>query len=104
MALREYRPTSPGMRQLIQVDRTQLWKGEPEKVLTEGKKKTGGRNNHGRLTSVTRSVTASLTGSATRKISKAKSFASNTIRTLPHGLRSSNIKTARSVTSSRRNA
>ena len=51
MALREYRPTSPGMRQLIQVDRTQLWKGEPEKVLTEGKKKTGGRNNHGRLTS-----------------------------------------------------
>jgi large subunit ribosomal protein L2 len=51
MALREYRPTSPGMRQLIQVDRNQLWKGEPEKVLTEGKKKTGGRNNHGRLTS-----------------------------------------------------
>jgi ribosomal protein L2 len=39
------------MRQLIQVDRSQLHKGEPEKTLTEGKKKTGGRNNKGRLTS-----------------------------------------------------
>ena len=51
MALREFNPTSPGMRQLVQVDRSQLHKGEPEKTLTEGKKKTGGRNNNGRITS-----------------------------------------------------
>ncbi len=50
MALREYRPTAPGMRHLIQVDKSPLWKGKPEKKLTEGKKKTGGRNNMGRLT------------------------------------------------------
>ncbi|MCC7304899.1 MAG: 50S ribosomal protein L2 [Alphaproteobacteria bacterium] len=50
MALKKFRPTSPGMRQLIQVDRSELWKGKPEKKLTEGKKKTGGRNNMGRMT------------------------------------------------------
>lgn len=51
MALKNYNPTSPGQRQLIQVDRSDLWKGKPEKTLTEGLSKTGGRNNHGRMTS-----------------------------------------------------
>jgi large subunit ribosomal protein L2 len=50
MALKTYRPTSPGLRHLIQVDRSQLWKGAPVKMLTEGKSKTGGRNNDGRIT------------------------------------------------------
>ena len=50
MALKTFRPTSPGVRQLIQVDRDQLHKGKPEKKLTEGLKKTGGRNNNGRIT------------------------------------------------------
>lgn len=50
MALKKFRPTSAGIRQLIQVDRSELWKGAPEKTLTEGKKKTGGRNNYGRIT------------------------------------------------------
>jgi large subunit ribosomal protein L2 len=50
MALKTYRPTSPGLRQLVQVDRSQLWKGGPVKSLTEGKRKTGGRNNDGRIT------------------------------------------------------
>lgn len=49
--LKKYNPTSPGQRQLVQVDRSHLYKGKPEKSLTEGLKKTGGRNNHGRLTS-----------------------------------------------------
>ena len=44
MALRQFRPMTPGTRQLITVDRSGLWKGEPEKKLTEGLKKTGGRN------------------------------------------------------------
>lgn len=50
MSLKTYRPTSPGLRQLVQVDRAQLWKGAPIKMLTEGRHKTGGRNNDGRIT------------------------------------------------------
>ena len=50
MALRTYRPTSPGLRQLVLVDRSGLYKGAPVKMLTEGKHKTGGRNTHGRIT------------------------------------------------------
>ena len=50
MALKTYRPTSPGLRHLVLIDRSQLWKGEPVKVLVEGKAKTGGRNNDGRIT------------------------------------------------------
>jgi large subunit ribosomal protein L2 len=48
--LKTFRPTSPSMRQLVQVDRSQLWKGAPVKMLTEGKSKSGGRNHHGRIT------------------------------------------------------
>lgn len=50
MALKTFRPTSPGMRQLVIVDRKNLWKGAPVKMLTEGKSKTGGRNALGRIT------------------------------------------------------
>jgi len=50
MALKTFRPTSPGLRHLVQVDRSHLWKGAPVKVLTEGKRKTGGRNSDGRIT------------------------------------------------------
>ena len=50
MALKTYRPTSEGMRHLVLVDRRQLWKGAPVKMLTEGLTKTGGRNNTGRMT------------------------------------------------------
>jgi large subunit ribosomal protein L2 len=51
MALKTFNPTSPGRRQLVQVDRSDLWKGKPVKTLTEGLSKTGGRNNTGRQTS-----------------------------------------------------
>lgn len=50
MALKKYKPTSAGRRHLIQVDRSDLWKGKPVKGLTEGLHKTGGRNNTGRIT------------------------------------------------------
>jgi len=33
------------------IDRSDLWKGKPVKGLTSGKSSTGGRNNHGRITS-----------------------------------------------------
>src|SRR5204862_5210287 len=51
MALKQYKPASPARRGLILVDRSALWKGAPVKALTEGKRKTGGRNNKGHVTS-----------------------------------------------------
>ena len=50
MALKQFRPTTPGRRGLVLVDRSALWKGKPEKSLTEGLRKKGGRNNTGRIT------------------------------------------------------
>ncbi len=50
MALKTYKPTSPGRRQLVLVDRSDLWKGKPVKKLTRGLSKSGGRNNQGRIT------------------------------------------------------
>src|SRR4029453_15960802 len=51
MALKQYKPTSSARRGLILVDKSALWKGKPVKALTEGKRKTGGRNNKGHVTS-----------------------------------------------------
>ena len=50
MALKTFRPTSAGLRHLVIVDRSGLWKGAPVKSLTEGKSRSGGRNNAGRIT------------------------------------------------------
>src|SRR5919112_4216894 len=51
MALKTYNPTTSSQRGLILVDKSSLWKGKPVKALTEGKRKTGGRNNKGHVTS-----------------------------------------------------
>ena len=51
MALKSYKPTTPGQRGLVLIDRSELWKGRPVKSLTEGLSKSGGRNNTGRITS-----------------------------------------------------
>ncbi|MEO3431428.1 50S ribosomal protein L2 [Pelagibius sp. CAU 1746] len=50
MALKNFNPTTPGRRNLVLVDRGDLWKGAPVKKLTEGLTKKGGRNNTGRIT------------------------------------------------------
>jgi large subunit ribosomal protein L2 len=50
MALKTYKPITPGLRQLVIVDRSELHKGKPVKTLTEGKSQKGGRNNTGRIT------------------------------------------------------
>lgn len=54
MALKSFKPTTPSQRQLVVVDRSDLWKGKPVKQLTEGLTKTGGRNNYGRITAFQR--------------------------------------------------
>jgi large subunit ribosomal protein L2 len=51
MALKQYNPITPSTRALVLIDRSQLYKGSPVKALTEGKRKTGGRNNKGHVTS-----------------------------------------------------
>ncbi len=48
MALRTYRPLTPGLRQRVTVSRAGLWSGKPEKGLVEGLTRKGGRNNYGR--------------------------------------------------------
>jgi large subunit ribosomal protein L2 len=50
MALKTYKPVTPSQRQLVLVDRSALYKGEPVKRLTEGQHASGGRNNNGRTT------------------------------------------------------
>ena len=50
MALKTYKPKTPSLRELVLVDRSELWRGKPVKSLTEGKTKSGGRNNTGRIT------------------------------------------------------
>ena len=50
MALKSFKPITPSLRQLVIVDRSELYKGKPVKALTEGKSSSGGRNNLGRIT------------------------------------------------------
>lgn len=50
MALKAYKPYTPGTRGLVLVDKTSLWKGRPKKELVFGKTSTGGRNSSGRIT------------------------------------------------------
>jgi large subunit ribosomal protein L2 len=50
MALKKYKPTSPGRRFMSVSTFEEVTKTEPEKSLTEPLKKRGGRNNQGRIT------------------------------------------------------
>ena len=43
MALKQFNPTTPSLRQLVLVDRSELYKGKPVKALTHGKSEAGGR-------------------------------------------------------------
>lgn len=50
MPVRKYQPTSPGRRFMTVSDFAEVTKSQPEKTLLEPLKKSGGRNNTGRLT------------------------------------------------------
>ena len=43
MALKQYKPITPGQRGLVLIDRSELFKGKPVKKLTKGLTKSGGR-------------------------------------------------------------
>src|ERR687886_1712209 len=51
MPIRKPKPTSPGLRFVSYPDFAEITKTTPEKTLTEGLKKSGGRNAYGRKTS-----------------------------------------------------
>src|SRR5687767_9501824 len=50
MAIKAYRPTSPGTRFRTTLINDELTSGRPLKSLTEGRQRISGRNNKGRLT------------------------------------------------------
>ena len=50
MPVKKFKPTSPGRRFMTVSDFAEITKSEPEKTLVESVKKTGGRNNKGRMT------------------------------------------------------
>ena len=50
MAIKEFKPVTSSTRGLKLVDRSQLWKGSPLKILTESFKDKAGRNNLGQIT------------------------------------------------------
>ena len=50
MAIRKYKPTTPGRRNMSTVDYSGLSKGERRKQLTKSISKRAGRNNQGRIT------------------------------------------------------
>jgi large subunit ribosomal protein L2 len=51
MPVKKYKPTSPGIRFQTHPSFDEITRSEPEKALTKGKSKSGGRNNKGRVTS-----------------------------------------------------
>ncbi len=50
MALKTFKPYTPSKRNQVSVDKSDLWKGKPEKKLTVGLSSKAGRNNLGRIT------------------------------------------------------
>ena len=51
MGIRSYKPTSPGRRFVTTLENNELTTTKPHKKLTEGKKRSSGRNNDGHITS-----------------------------------------------------
>ncbi|MFT5580800.1 MAG: large subunit ribosomal protein L2 [Lentimonas sp.] len=50
MGLKKFKPTTPGQRHKIVSNFSEVTASSPEKSLVAGKKKSGGRNNDGRMT------------------------------------------------------
>jgi len=50
MPVKTFRPLTPSLRYLAVADFSDITKTRPEKSLTSARKKTGGRNSHGRVT------------------------------------------------------
>ncbi len=51
MAIKKYKPTTPGRRGMTTLSNEEITKSKPERSLTVSKNSKGGRNNTGRITS-----------------------------------------------------
>ena len=93
MALKTFKPVTPGLRQLVIVDRSELYKGKPVKALTEGKSSVGRAQQprpHHRALPRRRpqaDATASSISSVASSTCRPRSSGSNTIRTAPRSSR-----------------
>ncbi len=50
MGLITYKPTTPSFRKTVKIDKSQLFKGRPEKSLLRDLQPNSGRNNTGKIT------------------------------------------------------
>ncbi len=50
MALKKYKPITPGLRQRVGIDYTEITTNKPEKSLVRPMKRKGGRNHDGKMT------------------------------------------------------
>ena len=50
MGLKKFKPTTPGQRHKVISDYKDVTASAPEKSLVKGRRKSGGRNNDGRMT------------------------------------------------------
>ena len=104
MALKTFKPYTPSRRFLTMLDKSEITKETPEKSLTESKKRTGGRNSHGEVTSWHRggghaeALSRRSISGATRPASRRRLPPSNTIRTVRRALRCCTMPTAKSAT------
>ena len=109
MALKTYKPITPGLRQLVLVDRSALYKGTPVKTLTEGLQQVGraqqSRPHHARFRkSGGHKRTYRIVDFKRRKLGHAGDRRADRVRSEPHGLhRAGQVRrTASSPTSWRR--
>jgi len=49
MAIKKFKPTTPSLRTLTVLDASALSENNPEKSLTKGSSKSGGRGTNGRI-------------------------------------------------------
>ena len=104
MAIKKYKPTTPGRRGMTVTDYSVLSKVDPERSLLESKKKHAGRNNTGKITvrhhaAATASSTVSSTSSATSLMSPPPSRRWSMTRTVPPSSHSLSTRTAPRATS-----
>ena len=103
MAIKKYKPTTPGRRGMTVTDYSVLSKVDPERSLLESKKKHAGRNNTGKITvrhhaAATASSTVSSTSSATSLMPLPPSRRWSTIRTVLPSSPSSSMRMASRAT------
>ena len=91
MAIKKFKPTTPGRRAMTGYTFEELTKKEPEKSLVVSLKSSGGRNSGGRITARHRGGDingniASSISSAIKMVSPLKWRPSNTIPIVPQEL------------------